>query len=94
MALPSHKTRDLDNRLALDQFTTRCEHAGIDWFLAHDGHKVTPEFRYELRVHEGPARGIYRGRTATHAATKAMAVLDEHRLGWDVDPGVDGMVCT
>lgn len=73
---------DVDNRLALGQLIERCERVGIEWMLSHDRKKVTPEFRYELRIFEGPARAIYHGRTATHAASKAMAALDEHRIGW------------
>jgi hypothetical protein len=85
---------DLDNRLALGQLVQRCEHARVGWMLNHDPSKVTPEYRYELRIFDGPARDIYHGRTATHAATRAMVALDTHRVGWDVDPDVDGMVCT
>jgi hypothetical protein len=71
-----------DNRLALSQMIVRCERVGIGWMLVHDVKKVTPEFRYELRIFDGPARAIYHGRTASHAATKAMAQLDEHQVGW------------
>jgi hypothetical protein len=73
---------DLDNRLALDHLIDRCDRTGTAWMLASDYGKATPEYRYELRIFDGPARDIYRGRTATHAATKAMAALDEHRVGW------------
>lgn len=74
--------RDVDNTLALGHLIDRCDRAGIGWMLYHDLEKVTPEYRYELRIFSGPARAIYRGRTATHAATKAMAALDEHKIGW------------
>lgn len=71
-----------DNTLALDQFVSRCERVRIAWGLFHDPTLLTPEFRYEMRVHDGPARGMYRGETATHAASKAIAAFDELKIGW------------
>jgi hypothetical protein len=73
----------LDNLLALGQMIQRCERTGTGWMLTSDYGKVTPEFRYELRIFDGPARAIYRGRTATHAASKVMAAFDEHHVGWE-----------
>lgn len=73
----------LDNRLALADLVARAERVRLPWMLSHDVDKVTPEFRYELRIFDGPARAIYHGRTASHAASKAIAKLDEHRVGWD-----------
>lgn len=67
----------VDNRLALGQVVDRLERAGVSWALFHDPSTVHPEFRYEFRVQVGPAHGIYRGRTATHAATGAQIRLDE-----------------
>lgn len=73
----------MDNTLALGQFMQRAERCRLAWFLSRDLDKVTPEFAYELRIHgDGPARGIYHGRTASHAATAAMLVLDHHQIGW------------
>lgn len=77
-------TKDvLDNRLALSQLVQRCEHTGTSFALYSDYGRTTPEFRYELRIFDGPARAIYRGATATHAASKALAVFDHHRIGWE-----------
>lgn len=73
----------LDNRLALGQFIDRAERCGINWMLNYSGGIRTPEYRYELRIYDEPARGIYRGATASHAASKAQAALDEHRIGWE-----------
>src|SRR3954468_9190562 len=50
-----------DNRLALDQLIGRCERTGTAWMLSSDYGKVTPEYRYELRIFNGPARAIYHG---------------------------------
>lgn len=55
---------------ALTRFVNVCEERGIEWFLASDHAKVTPEFRYELRVH-GEPRFIERGSTPWEAAAKA-----------------------
>lgn len=74
---------DHDNRLALGQFIDRCERLRLSWYLSHDPTLHTPEYRYELRLHDSAARGIYRGRTATHAATKAIDAMDELRIGWE-----------
>lgn len=82
MCSPSSRSSDvLDNTLALDQFIERCERCRIGWNLHADQERL-PQNRYELRIFDGPARAIYRGETATHAASKAMAVLDEHKVGW------------
>lgn len=72
-----------DNLLALGQFVQRCEACGIPWGLFFDPTKAIPVNRFELRVYEGPARAIYRGATATHAASKAQRALDDHRVGWE-----------
>lgn len=79
----------LDNRLALDHLMQRCGVTRTGWMLAFDPKLVTPEFRYELRIFDGPARAIYRGATATHAASKAMAALDEHHVGWEPEGAVE-----
>ena len=68
-----------DNRLALGQLVIRCEHAHVGWTLSYDVDRL----RYELRVFDGLARGTYRGDTASHAASKVLAALDEHRIGWE-----------
>lgn len=54
-------TIDLDDRLALASVIDRCERAGIPWLLTYLPQLATATFRYELRLHDGPARGIYRG---------------------------------
>lgn len=74
-----------DNLLALSQVVARCERLRLPWDLFHDPFKVTPEFRYEFRLHDTVARGIYRGSTATMAATAAQDAMNAHRIGWDAD---------
>jgi hypothetical protein len=70
-----HGVCDVDNALALGQVIDLLNVRRIGWSLFHDPSLHTPEFRYELRIFEGPARGIYRGRTASHAATGAQGRL-------------------
>lgn len=72
-----------DNRLALDQFIDRAERSGIAWGLWFDPSKVVPSNRYELRVFTDPVRAVFRGATPTHAASQAMAMFDDYRIGWD-----------
>ena len=76
---------DHDNVLALTDFTGHCERHRLPWHISHDPSRHDPDSRYELHLHAGPAHGIYTGRTATHAATRAMTVIYDH-LTDDTDP--------
>jgi hypothetical protein len=78
----SRRTRS-DNTLALSQVIGLLERQRMGWFLSHDPDKHTPEFLYELRIFDGPARGVYRGSTATMAATGAQDMLAHYKVGWD-----------
>lgn len=83
MRVVTRMPSDHDNRLALGQFIDRCERLRLAWVAAHGPFRHTPELRYEVRLLDSEARGTYRGRTATHAATKAMDAMDALRIGWE-----------
>ena len=83
-ATPSSGRTRSDNTLALSQVIARLDRLRYGWNLHHDPAKHTPEFRYEFRIFDGPARGVYRGSTATMAATAAQDRMDDLKVGWDL----------
>jgi hypothetical protein len=64
----SAKLLELDmHRTTFEVFVDYCEAFGLDWSIYKDGSKVTPEYRYEVRVWEPRRPGTdvsYRGSRA------------------------------